>query len=67
MESLYILVPLSVLVVLAVLGVFGWALQAGQFDELNHEGRRVLEDEDAPVDIDQNPETGPRQESTPSA
>ena len=67
MESLYILVPLSVLVVLAVLGLFRWALQEGQFDELNDEGRRILDGDASPLDIDQDPSVSPRQESWPSA
>jgi len=43
MESLYLLLPLSVLLVLALIGVFAWALHAGQFDDLEREGWRVLE------------------------
>ena len=45
MDSLYLLLPLSVLLVLALIGLFGWALNAGQFDDLDREGWRVLEDE----------------------
>jgi len=44
MESLYLLLPLSVLLVLALIGVFGWAVNAGQFDDLEREGWRVLEE-----------------------
>lgn len=44
MESLYLLLPLSVLLVLALIGVFGWAINAGQFEDLEREGWRVLED-----------------------
>ena len=47
MESLYLLLPMSVLLVLAVIGLFAWALQAGQFDDLNREGWRVLEGTEA--------------------
>jgi cbb3-type cytochrome oxidase maturation protein len=47
MESLYLLLPMSVLLVLAVIGLFAWALQAGQFDDLNREGWRVLEGSEA--------------------
>ena len=47
MESLYLLLPMSVLLVLAVIALFAWALQAGQFDDLNREGWRVLEGTDA--------------------
>lgn len=51
MESLYILVPLSVLLILAVLGVFAWALKSGQFDDLNREGERILQK--GPMSIDE--------------
>jgi len=52
MESLYLLVPLSALLVLALLGLFGWALNAGQFDDLEREGQRIL-GADSPLDADQ--------------
>jgi cbb3-type cytochrome oxidase maturation protein len=42
MEVLYVLVPLSVVLVLAIMGVFWWALNAGQFDDLQQEGQRIL-------------------------
>jgi cbb3-type cytochrome oxidase maturation protein len=56
MESLYLLVPLSALVVLAVLAVFGWAVHAGQFDGLDGEAQRILDDGEpqrASLDADQ--------------
>lgn len=43
MDVLYLLVPLSVVLVLLIIGVFGWAVQTGQFDDLEREGERVLE------------------------
>jgi len=52
MDVLFLLVPLSVLIVFALLGVFAWALQADQFDDLQHEGARILDD-DARLDADQ--------------
>jgi len=52
MESLYLLVPLSALLVLALLGLFAWALDAGQFDDLQREGERILATDD-PLDVDQ--------------
>lgn len=42
MDILYLLIPLSVLLVLAIIGVFWWALQAGQFDNIEREGERIL-------------------------
>ncbi|HEY9026802.1 MAG TPA: cbb3-type cytochrome oxidase assembly protein CcoS [Burkholderiaceae bacterium] len=52
MESLYLLVPVSALLVLALLGLFAWALDAGQFDDLQREGERILATEE-PLDGDQ--------------
>ena len=42
MDILYLLIPLSVLLVLALMGVFAWALRARQFDDLEREGERIL-------------------------
>ena len=53
MDILYLLIPMSVLLVLAILGVFAWALGGGQFDDLEREGARVLEEDGAPLDLDQ--------------
>lgn len=49
MDSLYLLLPLSVLLVLALIGLFAWALEAGQFDDLEREGARLLDDEEPPT------------------
>ena len=49
MDILYLLIPLSVLLVLAIIGVFGWALHAGQFDALESEGERILEGSGSPL------------------
>jgi cbb3-type cytochrome oxidase maturation protein len=43
MDILYLLIPLSVLAMFGVLGVFAWALHCGQFDDLEREGERVLD------------------------
>jgi cbb3-type cytochrome oxidase maturation protein len=53
MESLYILIPLSALLVLLIIGIFGWAVSRGQFDDLEREGERILTDEGGPVDAGQ--------------
>ena len=44
MDSLYLLIPLSVLLVLAIGGVLAWAVLSGQFEELEGEGRRIIEE-----------------------
>jgi cbb3-type cytochrome oxidase maturation protein len=42
MDILYMLIPLSVVLVFAVIGIFAWALHGGQFDDLEREGERIL-------------------------
>ena len=46
MDVMYLLIPLSLLIVFGVIGVFWWALQGGQFDHVEREGERILHDED---------------------
>lgn len=48
MESLYLLIPLSVLLVFGALWVYFAASDGGQFDDLVGPGLRVLEDDDRP-------------------
>ena len=42
MDILFLLVPLSVLLALAVMGVLAWAVWSGQFEELDSEGDRII-------------------------
>jgi len=63
MDILYLLIPMSALLVLALLGVFGWALDRGQFDDLDDEGRRILATDDAALDQPQPSTEAPPQES----
>lgn len=53
MDILFLLVPVSVLLVFALMALFAWALQASQFDDLEREGGRILEDEPPKLDADQ--------------
>ena len=43
MEILYLLIPLSAVLVLGILGVFAWALHRGQFDDLEQHGEQILD------------------------
>ena len=53
MEILYLLVPMSAVLVLLVLAVFGWALQRGQFEDLDGEAQRILQPETVFFDMAQ--------------
>ncbi len=46
MEILYVLIPVSVLLVLAILGILGWAVFSVQFEDLEQEGLRILQKDD---------------------
>ncbi|WP_239061866.1 cbb3-type cytochrome oxidase assembly protein CcoS [Ideonella livida] len=50
---MYLLIPLSAVLVLLIIAVFGWALNKGQFDDLEREGERILQHDPATVDADQ--------------
>jgi cbb3-type cytochrome oxidase maturation protein len=55
MDILYLLIPLSVVLVLLIIGVFAWAVKAGQFDDLECEGERILDrDPPAPTNLDRD-------------
>ena len=47
MESLYLLIPLSVVVVFFALWVFFKAMDSGQFDDLEGPALRILQDDDS--------------------
>lgn len=49
MDVLFLLIPLSVLLSFAVLGVLAWAVWAGQFEDIEVEGQRIFEDTPAKV------------------
>lgn len=42
MEIIYLLIPVSIVLVFVIIGLFWWALQSGQFDNIEREGERVL-------------------------
>lgn len=47
MDILYLLIPLSVILVLMIIGALAWALYRGQFDDLEHQGELVFDPEEA--------------------
>ena len=54
MDILFLLVPFSVLLVFALMAAFLWALQTRQFEDLEREGTRILEDDDEAGDLDRD-------------
>jgi cbb3-type cytochrome oxidase maturation protein len=46
MDILYLLIPLSVLLVFAIGALFWWAVGSGQFEDLEGPAHRVVADDD---------------------
>ena len=44
MDILYLLIPLSVVLVLLILAGLWWAVYHGQFDSVDQEAERILRD-----------------------
>lgn len=44
MDILYLLIPLSVVLVFFILAGLWWAIFRGQFEDIETEGQRILED-----------------------
>ena len=56
METLYLLVPLSLMLVLAVVVVLWWAVQDGQFEDMEGADYAILMDDDTPSGVDETPQ-----------
>jgi len=53
MEVLYLLIPLSLLLIGLIVWIFLWAIRSGQFDDLEGPAHRILMDDD---DVKENPD-----------
>jgi len=51
MIILYLLIPLGLVLVAVALWAFFWAVQSGQFDDLDTPGVQVLLDDDRAPDV----------------
>lgn len=48
MESVFLLIPVSVILVFGIAFGFWWSVRSGQFDDLEGPGFKVLMDDDRP-------------------
>ena len=46
MDILYLLIPLSLVLVFVIAALFWWSLKSGQYEDLEGPGYRVLMDDD---------------------
>ena len=54
MESIYILIPIAIVLVCVAVGIFLWAVKSEQFEDLERQGHNILFDED----VEQKKDTG---------
>ena len=58
MEALYLLIPLSIVIVFIAIWVFFHASDSGQFDDLIGPAMRILQDDDRPHASSDNTSSG---------
>ena len=59
MDILFLLVPVSVALALAVMGLLAWAVGAGQFEDMESEGQRIFDAPDVAAVRDARADLGP--------
>jgi cbb3-type cytochrome oxidase maturation protein len=71
-EIIYLLIPLSLVLIGLIIYIFIWAIRSGQFDDLEGPAHRIIMDDDAPrleADEDEaaSPGDAPAQATKPDA
>jgi cbb3-type cytochrome oxidase maturation protein len=56
MDVLYLLIPISLIIVAIAIGVFLWAIRTGQYEDLEGPAHRILMDDDDPL-VPRRPES----------
>jgi len=60
MDILYLLIPMSVVLVALIVAAFLWAIRSGQFDDLEGPAHRIL------LDRDDRPEPSATEKGSPN-
>jgi len=47
MDIIYLLLPVALIIVIIIVGIFFWAVKSDQFDDLEGPAHRILMDDDA--------------------
>lgn len=64
MTVLYILIPVAVVLVIIAIWVFNWAVNSGQYDDLDSPAHSILFDEDDPAHLAAQKKPGAGDDST---
>ncbi|MFT6430070.1 MAG: cbb3-type cytochrome oxidase maturation protein [Halopseudomonas sp.] len=63
MTALYILIPVAMVLVLAAIGIFIWAVDTGQYDDLDGPAHSILFDDEDPAHLKARAEVQESQDS----
>jgi cbb3-type cytochrome oxidase maturation protein len=56
MDILYLLIPMSLVLVAVIAFIFLWAVKSGQFEDMEGPAHRILMDDDQPPSADTSTE-----------
>ena len=65
MDIIYVLVPLSIVLIGIATLVFFWAVRNGQFDDMDSPAHKILFDDDEPSPQQSSPQQSSPQQSSP--
>jgi cbb3-type cytochrome oxidase maturation protein len=54
MESLFFLIPLSIVLLMGGVGLYFWAVKSGQYEDLEREGENILFDDEPTYPVRKN-------------
>ncbi len=64
MNSLFFLIPIALIFIAIAVRVLFWAINSGQYDNLDTEAHRILFDDDKPAGGKADPKSAPEDDST---
>jgi len=59
MDIIYLLLPVALIIVLIIIGIFFWAVRSDQFDDLEGPAYRILMDDDEEAEHRKKPAKTP--------
>ncbi|WP_150303412.1 cbb3-type cytochrome oxidase assembly protein CcoS [Pseudomonas saliphila] len=65
MTVLYIIVPVAVVLVIVAIWVFNWAVNSGQYDDLDSPAHSILFDEEDPAHLAAQKKTSTKEDAAP--
>jgi cbb3-type cytochrome oxidase maturation protein len=50
MESIYLLIPITLVLIVVIIAIFLWAIKSGQFDDMEGPAYQILKDDEIKKD-----------------